>query len=119
MIDRYEYERPFQDDDSSEVLLWPLPSGGALPFDLTCAMDHARDYQQRPVVLTKDAQGCRSKQLEASAPSHDDEICVCVGGVFENCASCGPRRHLHVCIHTRGNSRDEPFKGSPRVLQNV
>ena len=118
VIDRYEYQLPFQ-HDSSEVLLWPLPLGGVLPFDLTCAMGRARDHQQRPVVLAKDAQGRRSKQLEASAPSHDDEICVYVGGVFENRASCRPRRHLHVCIHTRRNSRDEPFQGSPRVLQNV
>ena len=68
-------------------LATPLPLRGVLPFDLTCAMGRGRDHQQRPVVLAEDAQGRRSKQLEASAPSHNDEICVYVGGVFENCAS--------------------------------
>ena len=71
-----------------------------MPFDLTCALGRARDHQQRPVVLTKDAQGRRSKQLEASAPSHDDEICVYVGGVFENRASCAtPPTHARVSPH--------------------
>src|SRR5512145_1332732 len=47
VIDRYEYELPFQ-HDSSEILLSPLPSGGTLRFDLTRAMGRARDHQQRP-----------------------------------------------------------------------
>ena len=45
-------------------------------FEPSRAMGRARDHQERPVVLTKDAQCRRSKQLEAAAASHDDRMLV-------------------------------------------
>ena len=90
-----------------------------MPFDASCSMVGSRDHQERPIVLAKDAQGRRSKHLEASALSHNDEICVHVGGVLENRGSCGPRRHQHAYVDIRRNCRHNPFHGSARVLEDA
>ena len=116
VIDPYEDDVPLF-HSSSRILVGPLPLGGAFPFDAT--MGHGRDDQQRAVVLAKNTQCSGSKQLEASAASNDDEIGVHAGGVFENRASCGARRHLYACVDTRGNWRHDTFQSSERVFLDV
>ena len=92
---------------------------GALPFDAVCTLRRARDHQQRPVILAEDAQSRRSKHLEASTASHDEEVGLHVGGVLENRAGCGPRRHLDPCVEAARNCRHDRFQGSLRVFEDV
>jgi hypothetical protein len=86
-----------------------LSLSGALPFDAACPLGRARDDQKRPVILAKDAQGRRSKYLEASTAAHDNQVCVYVGGVLENRAGCGSRRDVYACVEAARNYRHDLF----------